>query len=48
MATIILAVLIFATAAYIVYRQVTGKSQHCEQCNCSCPAKDAQALNKAK
>ncbi|MFD2728260.1 FeoB-associated Cys-rich membrane protein [Enterococcus camelliae] len=48
MATIILAVIIFVTAAYIVYRQVTGKSQHCEQCNCSCPAKNAQETNKAK
>lgn len=48
MATLILALLIFVTAGYIVYRQVTGKSAHCEQCSTSCPAKHAQTATIKK
>lgn len=45
MATIILSVLIFGTAAGIVYRKIK-KGNTCEDCNCSCPVKKESSLHE--
>lgn len=44
-ATILLSVLIFGAAGWVVYRQLTGK-KGCEDCQSACPVKHEQQANE--
>lgn len=44
--TIILSLVIFGGAAWIVYSRLTGRSSSCEDCQCSCGVKDLPKTEK--
>lgn len=44
--TIILSILIFGGAGWILYSRLTGRSSSCEDCQCSCSVKDLSTTEK--
>ncbi|WP_159721213.1 FeoB-associated Cys-rich membrane protein [Enterococcus sp. CSURQ0835] len=45
MATLMLSIVIFGSAAGIVYRQIK-KGSSCEDCECSCPVKKESKVSE--